>query len=148
MDIKNNRNFKLVKAIKKTNNELLKQESEIVRNYSLTASQYGVLECLYIKGDMHINDLIKSLISTSGTMTVIIRNLEKMKYVTKKVDIDDKRFFRIALTEEGKGVVNRILPIRVSKLDDFVNTLSKDEQDTLLNILLKFKERYKEKNNE
>lgn len=148
MDIKNNRNFNLVKAIKKTNNQILKQESELVRKYNLTASQYGVLECLYLKGDMHINDLIQNQISTSGTMTVIIRNLEKLQYVTKKIDSEDKRFFKVALTKQGQDVVNNILPERVNQLDDFVNTLTEKEQDTLLNILYKFKKRYKVKNSE
>jgi len=145
MEIKNNQAFNLVKAIKKTNNEILKQESDLVRKYSLTASQYGVLECLYLKGDMHINDLIRRLISTSGTMTVIVRNLEKIGYVTKKIDLADKRYFKVGLTNEGKNVMDKILPERVKQLDDFVNTLNIEEQDMLLNILYKFKARYKEK---
>lgn len=148
MEIKNNQSFNLIKAIKKTNNEILRQESDLVRRYSLTASQYGVLECLYLKGDMHINDLIRRLISTSGTMTVIVRNLEKLGYVTKKLDIEDKRYFNVCLTKEGKKVVLEILPERVKQLDDFVNTLDKSEQEMLLNILYKFKARYKEKDNE
>lgn len=148
MNIENNKNFKLVKAIKKTNNQILKQESELVRKYDLTSSQYGVLEGLYLKGDMHINDLIKNQISTSGTMTVIIRNLEKLQYVTKKIDLEDKRFFKVALTKQGQDVVNNILPDRINQLDDFVNTLTEEEQDTLLNILYKFKKRYKVKNSE
>lgn len=148
MEIKNSQTFNLIKAIKKTNNEILKQESDLVRRYSLTASQYGALECLYLKGDMHINDLIRRLISTSGTMTVIVRNLEKLGYVTKKLDIEDKRYFNVCLTKEGKKVVLEILPERVKQLDDFVNTLDKSEQEMLLNILYKFKARYKEKDNE
>ena len=148
MELKNNQTFNLVKAIKKTNNEILKQESEIVRKYSLTASQYGVLECLYIKGDMHINDLIRRLISTSGTMTVVVRNLEKMQYVTKKTDLTDKRFFKIGLTQKGEELVRAILPERVRQLEDFVNTLTNEEQNILLDILYKFKVRYKGKENE
>ena len=148
MEIKNNQSFNLVKAIKKTNNQILKQENEIVRKYHLTASQYGVLECLYLKGDMHINDLIIRQISTSGTMTVIIKNLEKLQYVTKKIDLDDKRFFKVALTEQGRDLVEEILPERMTRLEDFVNTLTKQEQTSLINILYKFKNRYKEEKNE
>ena len=75
MNEKDKLSFDLIKAIKKANNQILKLENEIVKDYNLTAMQYGVLECLYIKGDMCINDLIEKLISTSGTMTVVIRNL-------------------------------------------------------------------------
>lgn len=135
--------FEVIKAIKKTNNEIIKQESDVVRQYGLTSPQYGVLECLYIKGDMHINDLIERLISTSGTMTVIIKNLEKLNFVEKKCDLSDKRYFKICLTDKGKSLVEEIFPLRKVQLDDFVNTLTKEEQGLLLKILYKFKERYK-----
>ena len=137
MEIKNSQTFNLIKAIKKTNNEILKQESDLVRRYSLTASQYGVLECLYLKGDMHINDLIRRLISTSGTMTVIVRNLEKLGYVTKKLDIEDKRYFKIGLTNQGKALVEKILPERKKQLNDFTSIFTEDEKDDLLNISIK-----------
>ena len=85
MIFQKNKDFDIIKAIKKTNNQILKQENEIVRKYDLTSSQYGVLECIYLKGEMCINELIERQISTSGTMTVIVKNLEKKKYITKKV---------------------------------------------------------------
>jgi len=143
MSFKDNKSFELIKAIKKTNNQVLKLENDIVRKYGLTAPQYGVLECLYIKGDMHINELIDRLISTSGTMTIIIKNLEKSNLVEKKSDLDDKRFFKVCLTEKGRGLVEEIFPLKKVHLDDFVNTLTVEEQDNLLKILYKFKERYK-----
>ena len=138
-----NKSFEVVKAIKKTNNQIIKFETDIVRQYGLTSPQYGVLECLYIKGDMHINELIERLISTSGTMTVIIKNLEKLNFVEKKSDLNDKRFFKICLTNKGKELVEEIFPLRKSQLDDFVDTLTDDEKESLLKILYKFKVRYK-----
>lgn len=139
-------NFDIAKAIKKTNNQILKDESELVRKYNLTPSQYGVLECLYIKGDKCINELIKSQISTSGTMTVIVKNLEKMQYVKKEIDMLDKRFFKVVLTDKGKHIVENILPERQNKLKDFADTLTDAEKQELLRILYKFKSRYKESN--
>lgn len=141
-------NFALEKAIKKTNNEILKQESELVRKYNLTTSQYGVLECLYIKGDMCIQELILRQISTSGTMTVIVKNLEKMNYIIKKIDCDDKRSFKISLTEVGKKLVENILPLRKHHLNDFMNIFTEEEKKELLSLLYKVKDKYKEKYNE
>ena len=141
-------NFALEKAIKKTNNQILKQESELVRKYNLTTSQYGVLECLYIKGDMCIQELILRQISTSGTMTVIVKNLEKMNYIIKKIDCDDKRSFKISLTEVGKKLVENILPLRKHHLNDFMNIFTEEEKKELLSLLYKVKDKYKEKYNE
>ena len=148
MDEKDYLSFDLVKAIKKANNQILKQESEIVKIYGLTPLQYGVLECLYIKGDMCIGQLIERLISTSGTMTVVIRNLEKMGYIERESRVDDRRSSMIVMTESGKKLVKKILPKRREQVNDFANTLNTQEQEELLDLLYKFKKRYKEAKNE
>ena len=144
MIFQKNKDFDIIKAIKKTNNQILKQENEIVRKYDLTSSQYGVLECIYLKGEMCINELIERQISTSGTMTVIVKNLEKKKYITKKSSIEDKRYFKICLTNQGKALVEKILPERKKQLNDFTSIFTEEEKDDLLNILYKVKRRYKE----
>lgn len=143
MEFERNIDFDIVKAIKKTNNQIVKDESELVRRYNVTPSQYGVLECLYIKGDMCINELIERQISTSGTMTVIVKNLEKMEYAKKEADCQDKRFFKVVLTDKGRKLVEKILPERQDKLRDFADTLTDSEKEELISILYKFKNRYK-----
>jgi DNA-binding MarR family transcriptional regulator len=148
MNFVKDKNFELIKAIKKTNNQILKQESEIVRKHELTSSQYGVLESLYIKGDMCINELIRRQISTSGTMTVIVKNLEKLEYIEKKINSDDKRYFDICLTNKGKKIVEEVLPERIQQLEDFTSIFTEEDKDNLLQILYKVKNKYKEKASE
>ena len=144
MAFEKNIDFELVKALKKTNSEILKQESEIVRKYNITPSQYGVLECLYIKGDMCISELIKKLISTSGTMTVIVKNLEKMKYVTKSINLNDKRYFMVHLTQSGREMVEKLLPEHMKQLNEFASIFTEQDKTELLRILYKVKDKYKE----
>lgn len=144
MAFEKNIDFELVKALKKTNSEILKQESEIVRKYNITPSQYGVLECLYIKGDMCISELIKKLISTSGTMTVIVKNLEKMKYVTKSINLNDKRYFMVHLTQSGRELVEKLLPEHMKQLNEFASIFAEQDKTELLRILYKVKDKYKE----
>ena len=148
MNFVKDKNFELIKSIKKTNNQILKQESDIVRKHNLTPSQYGVLESLYIKGDMCINELIRRQISTSGTMTVIVKNLEKLEYIEKKINSDDKRYFDICLTNKGKKIVEEVFPERIQQLEDFTSIFTEEDKDNLLQILYKVKNKYKEKTNE
>lgn len=136
--------FELIKAFKKANNQILKQESELVKEYNLTAPQYNVLETLYKKGSMCINDLIERLFSTSGNMTVIIKNLEKLGYITKECNENDRRVCNITLTKEGKDLIDSIYPKRKKQVRDFASTLSDSELNDLMNLLYKFKKRYKE----
>lgn len=145
MNEKDKLSFDLIKAIKKANNQILKLENEIVKDYNLTAMQYGVLECLYIKGDMCINDLIEKLISTSGTMTVVIRNLEKLGHIKRESNLEDRRSCKIVLTPSGKKLVEKISPKRRLQANDFADTLIDQEKVELLDLLYKFKKRYKVK---
>ena len=145
MNEKDKLSFDLIKAIKKANNQILKLENEVVKDYNLTTLQYGVLEALYIKGDMRVSDLIERLISTSGTMTVVIRNLEKSGLVARECNSEDRRSCMIILTDKGRKIVKAISPSRREIANDFADTLNEREKAELLGLLYKFKERYKEK---
>ena len=145
MNEKDKLSFDLIKAIKKANNQILKLENEVVKDYNLTTLQYGVLECLHVKGDMRVSDLIERLISTSGTMTVVIRNLEKSGLVARECNSEDRRSCMITLTDKGREMVKVVSPSRRAQANDFADTLSDREKAELLGLLYKFKERYKEK---
>lgn len=142
--MKNDVGFEIIKVIKKAYSGIIKQENELVKDYNLTASQYGVLETLYKKGDLCVNDLIEKLGSTSGNMTVIIKNLEKMDLITKISRCEDRRYFNISLTQKGKKLVEKINPDRIKQVNDFANTLSDKEKEIFLELFYKFKKRYKE----
>ena len=148
MDIYNSDDYKIIKAIKKANNELLRQDNILLKDYNLTASQFGVLESLYLKGNMCINKLIERLVSSSGTMTVIIKKLQEKGLIIKENSCEDKRYFNVCLTDEGRNLIMSILPDREKEIKDFANTLTAEEKEKFLNIMYKFKERYKVKKSE
>ena len=50
-------------------------ESHVFKDHQLTPTQFSVLETLYSKGDLRIQNLIDSILATSGNMTVVIRNM-------------------------------------------------------------------------
>ena len=97
---------------------------------------------------MCINDLIRRQISTSGTMTVIVKNLEKLNFIEKKINCNDKRYFKISLTVKGKKIVEEILPERIKQLNEFTSIFTDEDKENLLQILYKVKNKYKEKSNE
>lgn len=57
----------------------------------LTSSQFAVLEALYNKGDLKICEIIEKILTTSGNITVVIKNLEKEEFISKYPDPEDKR---------------------------------------------------------
>ncbi|WP_105125551.1 MarR family winged helix-turn-helix transcriptional regulator [Streptococcus suis] len=120
-------------------NTITKSELETIKKYGLTVCQFGVMEALYNKGNLRIQDLIDKLLSTSGNMTVVIKNMIRDGYVYKTSDISDRRASLIALTDKGRQTIEAILPEHYDHVGHIFSVLSPEEQEQLANILKKFK---------
>ncbi|MBC5629231.1 MarR family transcriptional regulator [Clostridium sp. NSJ-6] len=120
-----------------------KKELETVKESGLTPAQFGVLEALYNKGDLRICELIEKILTTSGNITVVIKNLEKEGLIKKNPDPEDKRSCIISLTEKGKDIIESILPNHINNIKSIFEVLTDEEKITLKNILKKFKNKEK-----
>ena len=117
-----------------------KKEYQTIKESGLTPAQFGVLEALYNKGDLRICEIIEKILTTSGNITVVIKNLEKDGLVKKNLDPKDKRSTIISITDSGKKVIEDILPKHIENINEIFKVLTKEEQITLKNILKKFKD--------
>ena len=93
-----------------------KKEFQTIKESGLTIAQFGVLEVLYNKGDLRICEIIEKILTTSGNITVVIKNLEKDGLVKKNADPEDKRSCIISLTDEGRKVIENILPSHINNI--------------------------------
>lgn len=118
---------------------IYKQETETMKKHQLTMGQFGVLEALYNKGPLRIQELIDKLLSTSGNMTVVIRNMIRDGYIIKIPDCRDKRASLIHLTDFGRQTIEAILPEHYENIGCIFDVLTLEEQETLNTILKKFK---------
>lgn len=76
--------------------------SDVFKNANLTPTQFSVLEVLHTKGSMRINNLIDSLLATSGNMTVVLRNMERNGWISRCKDDKDKRAYLVELTDQAE----------------------------------------------
>ena len=66
-------------------------ESHVFKDHQLTPTQFSVLETLYSKGNLRIQNLIDSILATSGNMTVVPALFLWQKRAEKKLS----KFFLI-----------------------------------------------------
>lgn len=116
-----------------------RKEYQTIKESGLTPAQFGVLEALYNKGDLTVNELISKILTTSGNITVVIKNLEKQGFIQKNIDPKDKRSCIISLTDQGKDRIEAILPKHIDNIRDIFAILSDEEKRVLKQILKKFK---------
>ena len=112
----------LQKAVKNINNKIGKN----FREKGITVSQFSVLDVLYTKGEMRVCELIEKALSTSGNITVVIKNMEQKGWLYK-------------MTDEGKKLFETLLPEHRNEIKNTYSILSSKEKQELIRILRKFK---------
>lgn len=123
----------MYRAVNKIDGRTIK----IVKQYGLSLGQFAVLEALYHKGDMTVGQVQEKILSTSGTIPVIIKNLEKSGYVTHRADECDKRKCILHITDKGACLIKQVFPENKEMIINSFNNLSDNEKDELLRLLKK-----------
>ncbi len=70
----------------------------------LTYSQYTVMLVLWETDDVALRDLGELLHLDSGTLSPLLKRLEKQGFITRRRDADDERVLRLSLTDEGRDL--------------------------------------------
>ena len=131
--------LRMVIALSRTMQVINRKQARLISDYGLTIPQFGVLEILYHKGSLCINDIIEKTLSTSGNMTVVIENLRKDGYIKKEKSKEDQRKYMISLTDKGKDTISRIFPVHLKNIGDIFARYSAQEKEELLVLLDKFR---------
>ena len=137
--IKNDQNLKLLIALTRSTQMIHKRSGQIFEQGGLTIAQFSVLETLYHKGDMTIGEIMKSILSTPGNMTVVIKNLEKENYITRKTNSSDKRSSMISITKSGATIIEKIFPKHINDLEKILSVLADEEKEKIIELLKKLK---------
>lgn len=137
---------KLLIGLHRNVSMLDKRTAELAAKYELTFSQFMVLEALYSKGDMTVGAVRETILSSVGTISVIVNNLVKMKYIERLADKSDRRATILHLTEAGRKVISQLAPENMMMINDIFSVLDQNEKELLLEILRKLGGNPNEKN--
>ncbi|ANZ32626.1 MarR family transcriptional regulator [Staphylococcus carnosus] len=116
--------------------EIIKRYSPYLKKYDLTYTGYIVLLALEDHETLNIKTLGQRVFLDSGTLTPLLKKLEKKELVTRKREEDDERNLKVALTHKGIDTRHEISNISkevFSGLD-----VSFEDAKTIKSILSKF----------
>ncbi|SHI66606.1 MarR family winged helix-turn-helix transcriptional regulator [Parasporobacterium paucivorans] len=133
----NDSNLKVFICLSRATQALHKRAGKIFGEGGLTTSQFAVLEVLYHKGELTINEIIEKILSSSGNVTVVINNLEKDALIVRRINPADKRSWMISITEKGKQQIEEIFPSHLKDLGISFQNLTEEEKLTLISIARK-----------
>lgn len=129
--------LKILIGLHKNVKELDRRTFDIARAYGLSFSQFMVLEALFSKGKLSIGEVREAILSSVGTISLVVTNLEKMGYIKREKKEKDRRLCILSLTDEGREIIEKIVPENEKMIDDYMARLDEKEIKTLLVLLKK-----------
>lgn len=127
-------------------NTLRRENNKLILKYNLTLGQFAVMEALYSKGRLSTGEVMEKILTTSGNIPVIVKNLEKDGFITREQDESDKRRFILDLTDKGKDLMDEIVPENLKFMDELISLWDDDEKEELIILMNKFRRKYEEEN--
>ncbi|MEN4041750.1 MAG: MarR family transcriptional regulator [Anaerolineaceae bacterium] len=104
---------------------------------NLTITQFGVLEALFHLGPQCQGVISQKLLKSTGNMTLVIDNLEKLGLVRRNRTLEDRRQVLIELTAQGEALIKTIFPRQAEAIRQEMSVLSLEEQQALGRLLRK-----------
>ena len=115
--------------------DLDRETTRISASYGLTFPQFMVLEALLHKDRMTVGEIKDAILSSNGTVPVIINNLEKLGLVQRNKDEKDHRRSLVELTDKGRSLIDQVCPENDRMYGDRFGVWSKDEKKELIRLI-------------
>ena len=116
--------------------EIIKKYTDYLKEYGLTYTGYIVLMAIEDDEKLNIKKLGERVFLDSGTLTPLLKKLEKKNYVIRTREEQDERNLQISLTERGKDIQNVLSDISQSVFNEF--NITQDETQNLVEDLQNF----------
>lgn len=111
----------------------------------LTESQFNILDALLHLGSLSQKDLGNKLLKSGGNITMVVDNLEKRGLVKRERGKEDRRYFTVHLTKQGKQLIEKIFPFQIEAIVNELSVLNESEQAELQRLCKTVGTRKKEK---
>lgn len=118
-------------------NSFAQNEAHHLKAFDLTPPQFGVLETLAHLGPMKMCEIGTKLLMSGANVTGVVDRLEKKGLVRRALEAEDRRMFRIHLTEEGSKLIAKFFPIHAGRIEAFTSVLTSKEKRVLTDLLKK-----------
>jgi MarR family transcriptional regulator, 2-MHQ and catechol-resistance regulon repressor len=97
------------------------------KDFGLTESQFAIIEAVYHLGPLPQGELCRKILRSGSNVTTVVDNLERDGLVRRERDTSDRRIQIVHLTEQGREILDRALPIHVQRVRVLMEVLDPDE---------------------
>lgn len=116
-----------------TSKEVIKKYTYYLKKHDLTYTSFMVIMAIENEEKINIKSLGRRVFLDSGTLTPLLKKLEKKGYVQRMREKEDERNLQITLTENGINIKPTLEAISDQVFDDF--DITHEENEELVNSL-------------
>lgn len=131
------KSLKVFVGLKRLSAEVEQLVRQDVGSYGLTVNEFAVLEVLFHKGAMPIQQIKASILVASSSTTYIVDKLCEKGLVERYQDKEDKRIIYAHLTENGTKLMGNSFPSHAERLAELFQSLSEEELEQFHSIIKK-----------
>ena len=107
------------------------------RRYGLNSTEFGILELLYHKGPLPLQQIGEKILISSGNITYSVDKLEQKHLLARQHAQNDRRVIFAELTEQGRALLDRIFPLHAEVLHTAMDGLTHAEKAQAIALLKK-----------
>ncbi|MCA1915235.1 MarR family transcriptional regulator [Methanospirillum hungatei] len=109
--------------------------NERLKPFKLSAGQYPVFMCLLKHPDITQDTMARYFHLDKGTIARTVKKMEDAEYISRRVDPDNRRAFRLSLTRKGYQMAPEIMAIDQEWEQAVSCQLTKEEKEQLQKLL-------------
>ena len=122
--------------------EIIRKYKPLLDKIDLTYTQYITMMYLWENNETNVKDLGEKLFLDSGTLTPLLKKLEKKGYIIREHEENDARNLKISLTKTGKDLENDAIKVH-DNMCKYIN-ISNEEYIVLKKVITKILDNLKE----
>ncbi|AMW32494.1 transcriptional regulator, MarR family [Fervidobacterium changbaicum] len=111
------------------------QGREALKNYSITAAQFDLLQRVYFNGPQTMTKLSQSLGIAKSTTSGLVTRLVRDGFLDRRRDETDRRVFTVAITPLGEQVIKSVIEMRVRYVEEVIKQIPEEKITLVHNAL-------------
>lgn len=127
--------LKLFVILSKAYKTIMDKALKDMKNYRLSASEFAVLEVLYMKGSIALQQIGDKILISSGSITYNIDKLEQKGLLRRVPAKDDRRVIYAEITAAGTALFDRIFPQHAARIHDLMSGLTDERKQEAIEWL-------------
>lgn len=137
MMINDSLSLKLFVILSKAYKVIMEQAVKDMKRHGLSETEFAMLELLYHKGKIPMQQMGEKLLITSGGITYTADKLENKGFLRRVACPTDRRVTYAEITEQGDGMIKEIFPEHQKVIESMMIGLTDEEKLEVIDLLKK-----------